>query len=143
MINEIDSVDKGNTRTDTLALERQRGITIKSAVLSFVIVGVTVNLIDTTGHPDFITDVERVLTVLIFVNKIDRRGADCKRAVEAVAVRFTLEIISMGSVSDLGTRSARFAAYGQDDVEFTADLYERLAHHDETLLTAYMDDIKV
>ncbi|MEU1004246.1 translation factor GTPase family protein [Streptomyces tibetensis] len=64
VIDEIGRVDDGNTRTDTLALERQRGITIKSAVVSFPLDGVTVNLIDTPGHPDFIAEVERVLGVL-------------------------------------------------------------------------------
>src|SRR4051812_30026347 len=47
-----------------MALERRRGITIRAAVTSFDIDDLAVNLVDTPGHPDFIAEVERSLTVL-------------------------------------------------------------------------------
>jgi len=64
VIDEIGSVDRGTTRTDSMELERRRGITIKAAVTAFPLGATSVNLVDTPGHPDFIAEVERSLGVL-------------------------------------------------------------------------------
>lgn len=60
----IGDVDKGTTVTDFLAMERDRGITISSAAISFSWRNHLVNLVDTPGHVDFTVEVERSVRVL-------------------------------------------------------------------------------
>lgn len=172
VIDTIGSVDAGTTQTDSLALERQRGITIKSAVASFALEDVHVNLIDTPGHPDFIAEVERVLSVLdgavlvisavegvqpqtrilmralqrlhvptlMFVNKIDRSGADPERVVQAISERLSPSVVPMGTAHELGTRAAGFALFAAREAGGRSKLAEALAEHDDEILNSYVED---
>src|SRR5262245_9468947 len=167
VIDEVGSVDAGTTQTDTLELERLRGITIKSAVTSFALGDVHVNLIDTPGHPDFIAEVERVLSVLdgavlvisavegvqpqtrilmralqrlriptlLFVNKIDRAGAEDRRVLNAITERLGAAIIPLSAPRAVGSRDASVTPLVADE-----SLLEALAENDEELLASYVED---
>jgi ribosomal protection tetracycline resistance protein len=169
-IGAIGRVDDGTTLTDSLDLERRRGITIRSAIASLVIGDVSVNIIDTPGHPDFIAEVDRVLGVLdgavlvvsavegvqpqtrvlmralqrlrvptlIFINKIDRGGADVDAVLRGIERRLAVRAVPLTGATNAGTRAAA-VVQSEPDVLHTA-LIEALVDDDDALFEAYVAD---
>ncbi|AXO93673.1 tetracycline resistance protein [Bacillus anthracis] len=167
VIKEVGRVDSGSTQTDSMELERQRGITIKASVVSFFIDDVKVNVIDTPGHADFIAEVERSFHVLdgailvisavegvqaqtkilmrilqklniptiLFVNKIDRSGANTERVVKQIKTILSNETFPFYSVQNEGTKEARIIEYKSYD-----DCIERLAPYNESLLESFVNN---
>ena len=165
VIKEIGRVDSGNTQTDSMELERQRGITIKASVVSFCINDIKVNVIDTPGHADFIAEVERSFRVLdgailvisaaegvqaqtkilmrtlqklniptiLFVNKIDRSGANTEKVMKQIKEVLSNEAFPFYSVLNEGTKEARIIEYKSYD-----DCMELLAPFNESLLESYV-----
>jgi ribosomal protection tetracycline resistance protein len=57
-------VDKGTSQTDWLEVEKERGISVRSASASFEWNNYSINLIDTPGHVDFSAEVERTFRAM-------------------------------------------------------------------------------
>lgn len=166
IVDALGSVDDGTTRTDSLELERRRGITIRAAVTSFPIGDLVVNLVDTPGHPDFIAEVERCLGVLdaavlvlssvegvqpqtvviwralrrigvptvLFVNKVDRGGADVDGVLEQVRRRLTPYVVELTRAGDQGGRAARVTGVPLTDESVLA----AVAEADDRLLARWV-----
>lgn len=108
VIRTLGSVDKGTTQTDTMELERARGITIRSAVVSFQLNELTVNLIDTPGHSDFIAEVERSLRVLdavvLVVSAVEGVQPQTRRLARAIRAAGLPMLIFINKIDRLGAR---------------------------------------
>jgi ribosomal protection tetracycline resistance protein len=153
VIRQPGRVDDGTTQTDTLALEQQRGITIKSAVVSFAIDHVTVNLIDTPGHPDFIAEVERVLDVLdgavlvlSAVEGVQAQTPLLMRALQRLGVPTLLFVnktdrrgADLDGVIE-AVRERLTPAVVRMDVPLREHALPVLAENDDALLAAYVQD---
>lgn len=63
-IKEAGNVDKGSATTDQLSIEKQRGISVKTATATFNWNNTQINIIDTPGHTDFISEIDRILQIL-------------------------------------------------------------------------------
>lgn len=167
IICNMGNVDKGTTITDSLELEKKRGMTIKASTVSFSIEGVKINLIDTPGHADFIGEVERSLRVLdgvilvvsavegvqpqtrilfhhlqkmkmpvlIFVNKIDRIGADYERTCKQISEQLSPCTVRMQKVEERDNKCQ------VTNRLFSEDLFaQQIIELSDKLLEKYLDE---
>ena len=123
------TVDQGTAQTDTLAVEQARGISVKTADAVLETEDAVINIIDTPGHADFISEVERALSVL-----------DCAVVVVSAVegVQAQTEIL-LGAIEKMNLPCVLFInkldRAGSDFASVYSDLEEQLAGH--SLLNIY------
>ena len=144
----LGSVDEGTAKTDDLAVERMRGISVRSALASFQIGETTVNLIDTPGHADFFSQVERTFlavdAVIVLVSAVDGVQAGTE-TILAAADESGMPVIFFINKCDRDiARTAEVAAQikgiRNGAFEYAAERYETAAMYDDSLMELFLDN---
>ncbi len=88
---------KKHATSDFMEIERQRGISVATSVMSFEYKGILVNLLDTPGHKDFAEDTYRTLTavdsVILVIDSVNGVEAQTRRLMEVCRMRDTPVIV--------------------------------------------------
>jgi peptide chain release factor 3 len=83
--------------SDFMEIERQRGISVATSVMSFEYKGILINLLDTPGHKDFAEDTYRTLTavdsVILVIDSVNGVEAQTRRLMEVCRMRDTPVIV--------------------------------------------------
>ncbi len=100
------SVEKGNTKTDFLAIERERGISVKSSSVQLLVNDIKINIIDTPGHIDFTGEVERALSVLdgvvLVISSAEGIQSQTERFFEAIKTLKIPTVIFLNKIDRFG-----------------------------------------
>ncbi|MBK9196803.1 MAG: peptide chain release factor 3 [Flavobacteriales bacterium] len=101
-------IRKGAT-SDFMDIERQRGISVSTSVMTFHYAGKSINLLDTPGHRDFAEDTYRTLTavdsVVLVIDCVKGVEAQTERLMEVCRMRNTPVIVFINKM-DLEGRDA-------------------------------------
>ena len=88
---------KKHATSDFMEIERQRGISVATSVMSFEYNGVLINLLDTPGHKDFAEDTYRTLTavdsVILVIDSVNGVEEQTRRLMEVCRMRDTPVIV--------------------------------------------------
>lgn len=172
VIKNLGNVDKGTAQTDFLDIEKERGISVRSAASTFYWKDVQINLIDTPGHIDFSADVERTLGILdaailvisavegiqahteniwlalkehkiptlIFINKIDRLGADTTRVLDEIRNDLSSNIVVLQESTNDGEKDKANTIDCWNENHIQEEIFESIANTNDAILEKYLND---
>ncbi|MBN1649954.1 MAG: TetM/TetW/TetO/TetS family tetracycline resistance ribosomal protection protein [Bacteroidales bacterium] len=165
------NVDKGTVQTDFLPIEKERGISVRSASSTFFWKEVQINLIDTPGHIDFSAEVERSLSILdaailvisavegvqahteniwlalkehkiptlLFINKIDRIGADKDAVIQEIKQDLSANSILLQELKkDSHVETIQIVDVWNNPL-FKNELTEEISNVDDLIMEHYLE----
>lgn len=110
-IRNAGSVDAGTTATDSLSVEKQRGISVRTSTASAEWKGVTINIIDTPGHIDFAGEVERAISALdyavVIVSAVEGVRAHTENILKSLDAAILPRIIFINKTDRTGADTSR------------------------------------
>lgn len=150
------SIKKGTTITDTMELEKERGITIKTAAVSMEYQGTKINLIDMPGHIEFFGEVVRSLNVIdvavLVVSSVGELPTQTRRIFDTLT-EAGIPIIFFLNKIDIKTASPNFIL-SEITNKMTGDLIkigtsfdeeakDLLIERDERLINKFMNNQEI
>ena len=113
---------KKHATSDFMEIERQRGISVATSVMTFEYEGFLINLLDTPGHKDFAEDTYRTLTavdsVILVIDSVNGVEAQTRRLMEVCRMRDTPVIVFVNKMD----RDGQNPFYLMDEIETELNL---------------------